>query len=646
MSLNQPSVTLNYAANLFSGNSVSTSDHVEAETIRNRGEMVFIPPFGVPASMQQINRQLHAMPGYSDGDTVLTDSQFVKQPLHTYSSEQNPLYNGLSLSLGSRVPSLVQGPSNINQYTDSSFSSPLSLHAVHSQAQVSQVNGLKNVEYLSFDLAGETRDTVNYGAVNGVQLLTSPKEIHSMSSLCEATGITRTFWNSKYLSAARDLLNEVVSVHRALEKPEKCQDFNSLGRDGSIGTDVKGGLMSSEPYELTTNASSELSPSERRDLQNKLTKLLSMLDEVDTRYKHYNHQMQVLVSSFEMVVGRGAAQPYTTLARRTISRQFRCLRDAIKRHIQVTQKVLGEQDVTSHGQGVLSRLRFVDQQLRQQKALQQFGMTGQSWRPQRGLPENAVSVLRSWLFEHFLHPYPKDSEKIILAKQTGLTRSQVANWFINARVRLWKPMIEEMYKEEFGDAEAEPKTSPEHAAAAQEKSSYDDRDEEHQGSLMSSSVNGNHMAQSSEFMTDVISSSEWNVHEAKLSYQAGPYRDNELHFGRIELHHKKLLNVADNRIFSDETVSREKTGCGIVEAAGDRHDVSTSSNAIGNQVSLALGLQHCEKNPQPISGGTQPSEDGTTASSMGLNKLEYRYMDPVNQQHRFSNPHLFSDFVA
>lgn len=280
MSLNQPFVTLNYAANLFSGNSVSTSDHVEAETIRNRGEMVFIPPFGVPASMQQINRQLHAMPGYSDGDTVLTDSQFVKQPLHTYSSEQNPLYNGLSLSLGSRVPSLVQGPSNINQYTDSSFSSPLSLHAVHSQAQVSQVNGLKNVEYLSFDLAGETRDTVNYGAVNGVQLLTSPKEIHSMSSLCEATGITRTFWNSKYLSAARDLLNEVVSVHRALEKPEKCRDFNSLGRDGSIGTDVKGGLMSSEPYELTTNASSELSPSERRDLQNKLTKLLSMLDEV------------------------------------------------------------------------------------------------------------------------------------------------------------------------------------------------------------------------------------------------------------------------------------------------------------------------------------------------------------------------------
>lgn len=115
--------------------------------------------------------------------------------------------------------------------------------------------------------------------------------------------------------------------------------------------------------------------------------------------------MQIVVSSFEMVAGRGAARPYTTLARRTISGQFRSLRDAINRQIQFTQITLGEQDVTSHGQGVLSRLRFVDQQLRQQKALQQFGITGQPWRPQRGLPENAVSVLRSWLFEHFLHPY-------------------------------------------------------------------------------------------------------------------------------------------------------------------------------------------------------------------------------------------------
>ncbi|CAA0807668.1 TATA box-binding protein-associated factor RNA polymerase I subunit B [Striga hermonthica] len=74
-------------------------------------------------------------------------------------------------------------------------------------------------------------------------------------------------------------------------------------------------------------------------------------------------------------------------------------------------------------------------------------------RTQRGLPETLVSILRAWLFEHFLHPNQKDFEKLMLARQTGLTRSQVSNWFINARVRLWNPMVEEMYKEEKGDAD-------------------------------------------------------------------------------------------------------------------------------------------------------------------------------------------------
>ncbi|XP_063938265.1 uncharacterized protein LOC108195613 [Daucus carota subsp. sativus] len=48
-----------------------------------------------------------------------------------------------------------------------------------------------------------------------------------------------------------------------------------------------------------------------------------------------------------------------------------------------------------------------------------------AWRPQRQLPKRSVSVLRAWLFEQFLHPYPKDSDKHMLAKQTILSRSQI-----------------------------------------------------------------------------------------------------------------------------------------------------------------------------------------------------------------------------
>ncbi|KAH0457228.1 hypothetical protein IEQ34_015135 [Dendrobium chrysotoxum] len=57
----------------------------------------------------------------------------------------------------------------------------------------------------------------------------------------------------------------------------------------------------------------------------------------------------------------------------------------------------------------------------------------------------SVSIPRTWLFKNFLHQYLNDVDKHILARQTGLSRSQVYNWFINAKVRLWKPMIEEMF---------------------------------------------------------------------------------------------------------------------------------------------------------------------------------------------------------
>lgn len=125
---------------------------------------------------------------------------------------------------------------------------------------------------------------------------------------------------------------------------------------------------------------------------------------MDRRYKQYYNQMQIVVSSFDVIAGSGAAKPYTVLALQTISRHFRCLRDAINGQIQSTRNSLGEEDGSSKGGGI-SRLRYIDQHLKQQRAFQQFGIMQQhAWRPQRGLPENSVSILRAWLFEHFLHP--------------------------------------------------------------------------------------------------------------------------------------------------------------------------------------------------------------------------------------------------
>ncbi|KAF5204644.1 Bel1-like homeodomain protein [Thalictrum thalictroides] len=256
---------------------------------------------------------------------------------------------------------------------------------------------------------------------------------------------------SKYLKAAQQLLDEVVNVGKGikteLSKGTKEQIKISNELSGTAGDGSTGG-------ETSTKRGAELTTTEKQELQMKKAKLISMLDEVEQRYRQYHHQMQIVVSSFEQAAGFGSAKTYTALALQTISKQFRCLKDAISGQIRLTSKNLGEDDCLGSGKVEGSRLRFVDHQLRQQRALQQLGMIQHNaWRPQRGLPERSVSILRAWLFEHFLHPYPKDTDKIMLAKQTGLTRSQVSNWFINARVRLWKPMVEEMYTEETKDQE-------------------------------------------------------------------------------------------------------------------------------------------------------------------------------------------------
>lgn len=68
-------------------------------------------------------------------------------------------------------------------------------------------------------------------------------------------------------------------------------------------------------------------------------------------------------------------------------------------------------------------------------------------------------VLREWLFQHFDRPYPSDHDKKLLAAVTGMTRTQVSNWFINARVRIWQPMVMELGQQivhDRGPSEAGP----------------------------------------------------------------------------------------------------------------------------------------------------------------------------------------------
>ncbi|KAF4396990.1 hypothetical protein F8388_004958 [Cannabis sativa] len=297
-------------------------------------------------------------------------------------------------------------------------------------------------------------------AVSGEDMRVSGGSSSSVSVVTNGVpGIQSVLLSSKYLKAAQELLDEVVNVGNEMRnEPFSKKGTNSSQQSKPAGESSAAASGDGSPIaagETSGKRASELTPAERQEIQMKKAKLITMLDEVEQRYRQYHHQMQIVISSFEQAAGIGSARTYTALALQTISKQFRCLKDAITGQIRAANKSLGEEDCLN-GAGKIegSRLKYVDHHLRQQRALQQLGMIQQNaWRPQRGLPERSVSVLRAWLFEHFLHPYPKDSDKHMLAKQTGLTRSQVSNWFINARVRLWKPMVEEMYLEEIKEHE-------------------------------------------------------------------------------------------------------------------------------------------------------------------------------------------------
>ena len=52
------------------------------------------------------------------------------------------------------------------------------------------------------------------------------------------------------------------------------------------------------------------------------------------------------------------------------------------------------------------------------------------------LPEKATAVLKKWLFDHSTKPYPDEDEKQQLCLLTGLSLTQLNNWFINARRRI------------------------------------------------------------------------------------------------------------------------------------------------------------------------------------------------------------------
>ncbi|XP_076882696.1 homeobox protein BEL1 homolog [Bidens hawaiensis] len=381
------------------------------------------------------NSVSHFWKGPSPSSKPITDSDFYHfdesslQRSCVFPNDQRPS-QGLSLSLSSANPSSI-GLQSFELVRPQQ-------HHYHHQGYFGKSMAMDNDQQHHHDMMIQDRFLGKPG-----NIVNSSGGVGDDGGFNNHQSAQYNIRSSRYLTPAQELLSEFCNL-------------------GSKQTDhspkVKSAATTSNTWkdhdnlnDATSSKTRSLSSLEFMELQKKRAKLLQMLEEVDRRYKHYCDQMKAVVSSFEAVAGQGAAKVYSSLASKAMSRHFKCLRDGIVSQIKMMKAAMGEKDISAPGasRGETPRLKTLDQSLRQQRAFQQMTMMDtHPWRPQRGLPERSVSVLRAWLFEHFLHPYPNDVDKHILARQTGLSRSQVSNWFINARVRLWKPMVEEMYMEE------------------------------------------------------------------------------------------------------------------------------------------------------------------------------------------------------
>lgn len=242
-----------------------------------RNEMMFIQP---AANMQNIGPEVN--------NTADSHMEIQNQlgTLHNGSSVSSVQGQGLSLSLSTQIPSAIPFQSfQFRPGTEISFSrSPKSSPGEREESN-SHSKQLKNSDFSSCSDHGVKGHLLNNlpNSIIVKQMNPNSQSSYGLSAL------SSTIPNSKYLQAAQQLLEEVVNVRKAFkQETEKHRNLISFGMDGSKEMDAgrSGSSLPTSPgtalipQEGSSNSANDLSPAERQDLHNKLTKLLTMLDEV------------------------------------------------------------------------------------------------------------------------------------------------------------------------------------------------------------------------------------------------------------------------------------------------------------------------------------------------------------------------------
>lgn len=193
-------------------------------------------------------------------------------------------------------------------------------------------------------------------------------------------------------------------------------------------------------------------------------------------------------------------------------------------------------------------------------------------------------------------------------------------------------MVEEMYKEEFGETEEYSKSCTENAnkACSENSSAPENTGEDLQDSLTSKAGKTDHTRQ--------VPEAEMNKPAASSVFHG----ENVLNSGIMSLLNDQRPNINDSRLYTS-IVHNQNSNDALMGGNGTAtYGISELSGyAISNQVSLALGLRHHETDVFPSSAG-----DNAVASSEGHDTVDYHCLDLGNQQDRFGNTQMLHDFVV
>ena len=70
-------------------------------------------------------------------------------------------------------------------------------------------------------------------------------------------------------------------------------------------------------------------------------------------------------------------------------------------------------------------------------------------RPEHNHSKIATDLFKAWFYANLEHPFPSDDVKADFADRTGLSFTQVTTWFVNARKRVWKPLLHESRRDQI-----------------------------------------------------------------------------------------------------------------------------------------------------------------------------------------------------